>query len=90
MEDFKGLTQQEKANQFWNTHFHDLLDTTIDEQVALDINLWERLQTAFTSQDKDTLWAIVLMRIEIPIQTTDMALRVIRLAKHAIDKNDEQ
>jgi hypothetical protein len=89
MENFKDLTQQQKANRFWNTYFHDLLDSPIDEQVAIDINLWERLQTAFTSQDKDTLWAVVLMRIEIPIQTTDMALRVIRLAKRAIDNNDE-
>jgi len=85
MEDFKEMTQQQKANQFWNTHFQDLLDTPIDEQVALEVNLWNRLQTALASQDKETLKAIALTRIALPIQATDMALRIIRLAKHEIN-----
>ena len=85
MENFKAMTQQQKANQFWTTHFQDLLDTPIDEKIALEVNLWDRLQTAFASQDKDTLKAIALTRIIIPIQATDMALRIIRLAKREID-----
>ena len=85
MEDFKEMTQQQKSNQFWNTHFHDLLDTPISEQYALEVNFWDRLQTALASQDKETLRAIALTRIAIPIQSTNMAVHVIRLAKQAIN-----
>lgn len=62
-----------------------MLDTPITEQVALDVQLWDRLQTVFASQDKDTLQTIAMTRIEVPIQSTGMALRIIRLAKRAID-----
>jgi len=85
MENFTETSQQQKANQFWNTHFHDLLETPINEQYALEVNLWDRLQTTLALQDKDTLRAIALTRIAIPIQSTHMAIQIIRLAKHAIN-----
>jgi len=88
MQDAERIAQQQTAKHFWETHFEDLLDTPITEQVALDINLWERLQDTFAIQDKDTLWAVIATRIVIPIQSTQMAMQIIRLAKRAIDSND--
>ena len=44
--------QQQTADQFWNTHFQDLMDTPIDEAYALEVHLWDRLKVAFASQEK--------------------------------------
>lgn len=87
MEHAKEMIQQ-KADQFWDKHFHDLQNVPIDEQTALEANLWERLQTTFVTEDKDTLRAVALTRIAIPIQSTDMFFRIVKLAKRAIDNID--
>jgi len=39
MQNAERIAQQQTANQFWETHFEDLLETPITEQVALGINL---------------------------------------------------
>jgi hypothetical protein len=88
MEHAKEMEQQQTADQFWNKHFHDLLNIPVDEQYALEVNLWKRLQTAFATEDKDTLRAVALTRITIQIQSTDMFFRIVKLAKRAIDNID--
>lgn len=90
MQNAERMAQQQLANQFWKTHFDDLLDTAINEQYAIEINLWQRIQDTFATQDKDTLRAVALTHIAIPIQSTSMALQIIRLAKQAINQIQNQ
>lgn len=90
MQNAERMRQQHLANQFWQTYFDDLLETKIDDQYALEINLLQRLQDTFATQDKDTLRAVALTHIAIPIQSTHMAVQIIRLAKQAINRIQNQ
>ena len=85
--DITKLTEQgKKAMQFWETHFPEYIDKRIDEQLAQNINFWEKLQTSLESETVEIVDAVIFSSVSINIASTDMYIKIVRIAKRVWDK----
>lgn len=78
MENIQDNQKQAKANQFWETHFSHLMGEPIDERYALQIDFWTKLKTAF---EAETIDAVMLSKIALPIANASTHLKIVTLAK---------
>ncbi len=81
-----GNLAQQTSDQFWQTHFPQLVDKLLDERTALDIEFWDQLQNALETEDIDTLDAIMLAKPAVKITTGDMYVKIVKMAKRMWDK----
>ena len=71
------------AYQFWNDNFPELIDGVLTEDHAQKINFWDQLQTAYDAAESDTLWAILLSNLPMPLEFQGMFSRIKKVAKLA-------
>ena len=76
--------KQQIANQFWETHFADLVH--FEEKQALDVQFWGKLQTALEDCDIDTVHAVIYSKPSIEVSTGDIYIRIVKTAKRIWDK----
>ena len=82
MENFKAMAQEQKAQQFWNTHFQDLLDTPLDEQTALNVGLWGTSSTCICDSGHRHPYGRLHSHASLfRFKRRRWAQRIIRLAK---------
>lgn len=82
--------KQAKADQFWQTHFAEYMDTAIDEVDSLQSDFLDKLRTTFESVDIETIEDVIVSKIAIRIMTADMHLKVIKVAKQVWDRKQRE
>lgn len=77
--------QKELSDQFWNTHFPNLLEEKFDECDAIQINFWENLKHALEDVDIETVKAVMLSIPAIKIASNEMYGKIVKVAKRVWD-----
>jgi hypothetical protein len=73
--------QQQTANQFWETYFPEWVGSSITEREALDIDFWVKLKIALESSDVDIAYAVMLSKLSINVENSEMYIRIVKTAK---------
>ena len=61
------------------------MNESINERYALQIDFWTKLKTAFEAETIETIDAVMLSKITLPIANADMHLKIVTLAKQIWD-----
>jgi len=80
--------RQRQSDQFWQTHFEDLLDTPFDEGDAQQMDFWDILHDTLTRVDEETVKAVMVSKPIIGITSGAMYLRIVKTAKRVWDKRN--
>lgn len=86
MDATKQAEYKKKSIVFWKNYFEEYLEDRMDEQVALNIGFWNKLQTALESESLDVIYAVMLAPPEIHITESSQHVRIVRIAKRVWDK----
>lgn len=81
--------QHQLADEFWMTHFPELVDTVLTERQALESEFWVKLQEAFAASDPDTLWAIIFTNLPMRVEVTSMYTRIVTSSKRMWHKKTD-
>ena len=81
---------QATADQFWETYFSEHMDKRIDENVALEIDFWNTLESALQAVDIAVIEAVIVSKISLNIATADIHLRIGKMAKRIWDAKQRQ